>query len=194
MINEEKIANHFLAIMKEIGLNTDDDSLIDTPKRVAKMYSRELFYGLNPDNFPKITVQENKFNYDQMLVESNITVKSLCEHHFVPIIGACHLAYIPSKKIIGLSKFNRIVDYFSRRPQVQERLTNDILVCLKEALETDNVAVVIDAVHMCVKLRGIEHNSTITRTSAISGVFKSSDARLEFFNSIPKPNNLHDVI
>jgi GTP cyclohydrolase IA len=194
MNNEKVIAKHFSAIMGELGLDLTDDSLRDTPKRVAKMFARELFYGLDKQNFPKITVQENKFGYDQMLVESNITVKSICEHHFVPILGVCHLAYIPGKKIIGLSKFNRIVDYYSRRPQVQEKLTNDIINCLKAHLDTSDVAVVIDAMHMCVKLRGVEHDKTITRTSALSGKFMDGIVRAEFFNGIPKPSCISQVI
>ena len=134
-----------------------------------------------------MTVVENKFHYNQMLVETNIKVHSTCEHHFVPIIGVAHIAYIPVMKILGLSKFNRLVDYYARRPQIQERLTNDIITDLISTLETNNVAVVIDAAHMCVRLRGVKDQNTMTRTSALSGLFlNNSKVRLEFYNSVPR--------
>lgn len=185
-MKQKIIAEYFKNIMLELGLDLNDDSLIDTPERVAKMYVNELFWGLNTDNFPKIKTQDNKFNYDQMLIESNISVKSTCEHHFIPFVGYAHIGYIPKNKIIGLSKFNRVVEYFSRRPQVQERLTNDVLDFLKNVLDTNNIAVVVDACHFCVRLRGIQHEKSITRTSALAGAFiGDKSARLEFFNSIP---------
>lgn len=184
-ITKQAIQEKVKDIMELLGLDLTDDSLQDTPKRVAKMYVDEIFCGLNQAP-PAITVQENKFKYDQMLIETNIKVHSTCEHHLVPIVGYAHIAYIPKDKILGLSKFNRIVDYFSRRPQVQERLTNDILTFLKKALETDDVAVVIDAVHMCVKLRGIKDQDTITRTAAISGKFQTQETRQEFYNAVNK--------
>ena len=167
---QDKVAEKFKEIMDLLNV-TIDDSTIDTPKRVAKMYINELFKGLNKANYPKITTVQNKFNYNQMLIEKGIKVHSVCEHHFVPIIGKAHIAYIPKDKIMGLSKFNRIVDYFSRRPQVQERLTNDILEDLKKVLETEDIAVIIDAEHFCVKMRGIQDQGTITRTSALNGCF-----------------------
>jgi len=186
-MNKAKIEDLFRQVMLEMGLDLSDDSLEGTPARIAKMYANEIFYGLDPDNFPKITTVENKFSYDQMLIESDITVNSMCEHHFLPIIGFAHISYIPDRKVLGLSKFNRIVDYFSRRPQIQERLTNDIHKSLTDILETDNVAVVIDGVHTCVKLRGIKDQHTVTRTSGLSGVFRNNmNARAEFFASIPK--------
>lgn len=179
------IAEHIKAVMIELGMNLDDDSLRDTPARVAKMMVMELFSGMDQSNFPKMTTVENVFNYDQMLIEANITVHSTCEHHLVPIVGRAHVAYIPRKRILGLSKFNRVVDYFARRPQVQERLTNDILECLREALDTEDIAVVIDAEHFCVKLRGVKHDNCVTRTSALSGQFFKPEVRAELFAAIP---------
>jgi GTP cyclohydrolase I len=184
-MNIEKIADLFAQIMKEFNLDLTDDSLRDTPKRMAKMYVNELFWGLDKTKIPAIMVQENKFNYDQMLIESNITVNSTCEHHFVPFIGYAHIAYIPNRKIIGLSKLNRIVDYFSHRPQVQEKLTSEIMEFLQEKLDTQNIAIVIDAVHLCVRIRGVKHQNSVTRTSKLSGVFFENQVRSEFFNSIP---------
>lgn len=185
------IEKNFSEIMSQLGLDLTNDSLADTPKRVAKMYVTEIFKGLNPENFPKITTHENKYGYDAMLVETNIKVHSTCEHHFVPIIGRAHIAYIPGKRVIGLSKFNRIVDHFSRRPQVQERLTQEIMSCLKKCLETEDVAVVIDAVHMCVLLRGIKDQTTVTRTSNLSGVFyDDKTVRSEFVAALPKPSDI----
>jgi GTP cyclohydrolase I len=181
------IEAHIADIMGILGLDLTDDSLVDTPKRVAKMYVDEIFGGLLPENYPKITAVQNKFKYDQMLIENNIEVHSVCEHHLVPIVGYCHIAYIPDSKVLGLSKFNRIVRYFSQRPQVQERLTQDILADIQRVVGTKNVAVVIDAVHLCVRMRGVRDTHTITRTSALGGVFKKDkDTRSELFASIPK--------
>ena len=182
--NEKKeiIAEHFRAIMETLGLDMDDDSLMGTPYRVAKMYVEEIFHGLNPENKPVIALFENKYQYNEMLVEKNITFYSNCEHHFVPIIGKAHIAYISSGKVIGLSKINRIVDYYARRPQVQERLTNQIGNELKDILETEDVAVVIDAKHLCVSSRGIKDDTSSTTTSFYSGKFKSSSAKKEFQN------------
>lgn len=183
----ESIEDNFKEILESLGMDLTDDSITETPRRVAKMYVNELFTGLNPDNFPKITVQENKFNYDQMLIETNIDILSFCEHHFQPIVGKAHIAYIPNEKVLGLSKLNRVASHFARRPQVQERLTEQIHKCLQEVLGCENVAVVIDAEHFCVKMRGVEQQQCVTRTSALGGSFKdNTDCRNEFFNSIPR--------
>lgn len=183
----QKIESDFKSIMQTLGLDLEDDSLNGTPKRVAKMFVNELFWGLNDSDFPKMTVQDNKFEYDQMLIETNIDVRSACEHHWQPIVGVAHIAYIPGKSLIGLSKLNRVTDYFSRRPQVQERLTEQIADKLKEVLQTDNIAVVIDAEHFCVKMRGIKHQNCTTRTSSLGGAFKEDNqTKTEFFNSIPR--------
>lgn len=179
MIN--KIANNIASNMQILGLDLSNDSLNDTPLRVAKMYVEETFYGLSPDNFPKITVVENQFNYDEMLVEKNINIMSLCEHHFVGIVGKATIGYIPNGKVIGLSKLNRVAEYFARRPQVQERLTAQIYHALCYILKTDQVAVVIDADHFCVKSRGIEDTGSSTVTSKLGGGFKDDPAtRAEF--------------
>lgn len=182
---KDAIEIHFAEIMKVLGLDLNDDSLSETPKRVAKMYVDEIFYGLDYKNFPKLTVIDNKMIYDEMITEFNITVNSTCEHHFIPIIGFAHISYIPNKKVIGLSKMNRIVDFYSRRPQVQERLTKQIAEKLKEVLEVDNVAVVIDAVHTCVKTRGIKDSLSYTRTSSLSGNYRLNEVKLELFSAIP---------
>lgn len=178
------IETHFREIMNILGLDLTDDSLKGTPKRVAKMYVQEIFSGLNPKNFPDVQLFDNKYNYKEMLVEKDIQFYSNCEHHFVPIVGKAHVAYISSGKVIGLSKINRIVQHFAKRPQVQERLTEQIAKCLKEVLETDDVAVVIDAVHLCVSSRGIKDTSSQTVTSHYSGKFKQEDKKQEFFNYI----------
>jgi GTP cyclohydrolase IA len=175
-----KIAGHFREIMLTLGLDLNDDSLKDTPKRVAKMYVKEIFSGLNPENKPSVSKFENKYKYSEMLVEKNITLHSYCEHHFVPILGIAHIAYISSGKVIGLSKLNRIVRYFSKRPQVQERLTVQIAEELKKILETEDVAVVIDAEHLCVKTRGIEDLNSSTVTSSYHGKFLDNNTREEF--------------
>lgn len=184
---KEKITALFTEIMETLGLDLSDDSLRETPHRVAKMYVDEVFYGLETTTFPKITVVENKFDYDHPVMEINIVTNSHCEHHFVPIIGKTHIAYIPNKKVLGLSKLNRIVDYFAKRPQIQERLTLQIHQALVEILETQNVAVVTDAMHACVKTRGIKDVTSMTRTSKLSGVFlQDSSHRVEFMNAIPR--------
>ncbi|MBN2613378.1 MAG: GTP cyclohydrolase I FolE [Bacteroidales bacterium] len=183
----ELIEKHFGEIMNILGLDLTDDSLRKTPHRVAKMFVKEVFSGLNPDNKPKVTLFENKYNYNQMLVEKDIKVNSYCEHHFVPILGRAHVGYISSGKVIGLSKINRIVDFFSRRPQVQERLTVQIAEELKKVLETEDVAVVIEATHMCVTVRGVEDEHSSTATSSFHGVFKDPDVRKEFFAFIHAP-------
>lgn len=184
---KEKITALFTEIMETLGLDLTDDSLCETPHRVAKMYVDEVFYGLDTATFPKITVVENKFDYDHPVMEINIVTNSHCEHHFVPIIGKTHIAYIPNKKVLGLSKLNRIVDYFAKRPQIQERLTLQIHQALVEILETQNVAVVTDAMHACVKTRGIKDVTSMTRTSKLSGVFlQDSSHRVEFMGAIPR--------
>lgn len=189
---KEKIEQHFKSIMEIMGLDLADDSLKDTPKRVAKMFIDEIFYGLDQRKFPKITVVENKFNYDHPLIVTNIISNSCCEHHFVPILGKCHVAYKPADKVIGLSKLNRIVDFFSRRPQVQERLTMQIHEALCYILNTKDVAVVLDGMHACVKTRGIKDDSSLTRTSKLSGIFiENSLFRQEFMQAIPRTNEIH---
>ncbi|MGQ4874280.1 MAG: GTP cyclohydrolase I FolE [Promethearchaeia archaeon] len=168
----EKIQNYFKEIMNTMGLDLNDDSLMETPKRFAKMYIKELFWGLDYRNFPKCTVVENKIKYDEMVFERNITSMSACEHHFVTINGLAHIAYIPNKKVLGLSKLNRITEYFSRRPQIQERLTEQIFYALEYILETSDIAVIIDGEHYCVKSRGVEDYNSSTITSKIGGKFK----------------------
>jgi GTP cyclohydrolase I len=170
--------------MDVMGLDLTDDSLKGTPQRVAKMYIDEIFSGLNPKNKPKIALFENKYQYNQMLVEKNITFYSNCEHHFVPIIGKAHVAYISSGKVIGLSKLNRIVQYFAKRPQVQERLTNQIGKELSEILETEDVAVIIDAKHLCVSSRGIKDESSSTVTAFYGGAFRNPQKLNELHNYI----------
>lgn len=172
-------------IMEILGLDLSDDSLTETPKRVAKMWVKELFWGLSPARFPKATTVDNKMGYDEMVLERNITVMSACEHHLIVIDGVAHVAYIPKDKVLGLSKLNRIVEYYSRRPQIQERLTMQIGETLKYILGTDDVAVVIDAQHYCVKSRGVEDHSSSTATSFLSGAFKTEhETRKEFFDLI----------
>ena len=176
----ELIERHFQEIMQILGLDLTDDSLKGTPHRVAKMYVKEIFSGLIPKNRPKITLFENKFRYNQMLVEKDIKVNSYCEHHFVPIIGKAHVAYISNGQVIGLSKINRIVEYFSKRPQLQERLTEQIADELKRVLETEDVAVVIEASHLCVTVRGVEDEHSTTTTSSFHGKFENPEVRKEF--------------
>lgn len=182
--NEKKqiIAEKFRDIMLTLGLDLTDDSLSGTPERVAKMYVEEIFSGLNDKNKPKIALFENKYKYNEMLVEKDITLYSNCEHHFVPIIGRAHVAYISSGKVIGLSKLNRIVNFYARRPQVQERLTNQIAEELKRVLQTDDVAVVIDAEHLCVASRGIQDTNSRTVTSYYSGKFSEKATKREFLD------------
>jgi len=181
---KEKIADLFSQIMDVMGLDLTDDSLQGTPNRVAKMYIDEIFSGLNPANKPRVALFDNKYQYNQMLVEKNITFYSNCEHHFVPIMGKAHVAYISSGKVIGLSKLNRIVQYFAKRPQVQERLTNQIGEELKSILETEDVAVIIDAKHLCVSSRGIKDESSATVTTFYSGAFNTSQKIAELQNYI----------
>ena len=176
----ELIADHFKSIMHIMGMDLTDDSLKGTPLRVAKMYINEVFAGLNPENKPSVTLFDNKYNYNQMLVEKDITLFSYCEHHFVPIYGKAHVAYISSGKVIGLSKLNRIVQYYAKRPQVQERLTIQIAKELREVLETEDVAVVIDAKHMCVQSRGVQDAASSTITSSFTGRFQEEATRKEF--------------
>jgi len=183
-IKMELIAKHFTAIMETLGMDLEDDSLKDTPKRVAKMYVKEIFSGLNPANKPKPTLFKNPFKYNQMLVERNIAVFSNCEHHFVPIVGKAHVAYISNGQVIGLSKLNRIVQYCSQRPQVQERLTMQIANMLKEALSTEDVAVIIDAHHHCVSSRGIRDAGSSTVTAEYSGQFLLTETKNEFLKYI----------
>jgi GTP cyclohydrolase IA len=178
------IAKHFEQIMHTLGLDLTDDSLRGTPRRVAKMYVKEIFSGLNPDNKPDIALFDNKYKYKQMLVEKNITLYSNCEHHFVPIIGKAHVAYISAGKVIGLSKLNRLVQYYSKRPQVQERLTMQIANELKRVLKTEDVAVVIDATHLCVSSRGIKDTTSSTVTAEYSGAFLNNDTKNEFLKYI----------
>jgi len=179
---KEKIAFLFAEIMQVLGLDLSDDSLKGTPSRVAKMYVDEIFSGLNPDNKPKIALFDNKYQYNQMLVEKNITFYSNCEHHFVPIYGKAHIAYVSSGKVIGLSKLNRIVQYYAKRPQVQERLTNQIAAELSKVLNTPDVAVIIDAKHLCVSSRGIKDDTSSTITAYYGGVFKNQDKIAELQN------------
>ncbi len=176
----EKIQGYFKGIMETLGLDLEDDSLKGTPKRVAKMYVKELFSGLNPDNKPSISVFDNKYQYSKMLVEKNISFDSACEHHFLPMRGKVHIGYISSGKVIGLSKMNRIVQYYGKRPQVQERLTIQILDELKKALETDNVIVVCDAEHLCVSTRGVKDVTSSTVTIEYGGEFLKESVRNEF--------------
>ncbi|PIQ22483.1 MAG: GTP cyclohydrolase I FolE [Cytophagales bacterium CG18_big_fil_WC_8_21_14_2_50_42_9] len=182
----ELIEKHFREIMHVLGLDLSDDSLQGTPHRVAKMYVNEIFRGLNPEHKPAAKLFENRFSYNQMLVERDITLYSYCEHHFVPIIGKAHVAYIPDKHVVGLSKLNRIVQYYARRPQVQERLTMQIADELRSMLFTENVAVFIEADHLCVMSRGVNDVSSSTITTEYSGLFQQEQYRNEFLNYIRK--------
>lgn len=179
---KERIAILFEEIMDVMGLDLTDDSLKGSPKRVAKMYVDEIFSGLNPKNKPKVALFDNKYQYNQMLVEKNITFYSNCEHHFVPIIGTAHVAYISSGTVIGLSKLNRIVQYYAKRPQVQERLTNQIAEELKAILNTPDVAVIIDAKHLCVSSRGIQDDTSATVTTYYGGQFNTAQKISELQN------------
>lgn len=180
----ELIEKHFKEIMLILGLDLDDDSLKGTPHRVAKMYVQEIFKGLNPANKPKVALFENKYQYKQMLVEKNISFFSNCEHHFVPIIGKAHVAYISNGKVVGLSKLNRIVRYYAARPQVQERMTVQIANELKQVLQTEDVAVLIEADHLCVASRGIQDITSKTVTSDYSGKFLDQKTREEFLRLV----------
>ena len=177
----DSIEKDFTNIMKTLGLDLTDDSLMETPKRVAKMYVNEIFWGLDYEAFPKCTAVDNKMTYDEMVVERNINVQSNCEHHFVIIDGVATVGYIPKQKVLGLSKMNRIVEYFSKRPQIQERLTEQVWHALQYILETDDIAVVVDAQHFCVKSRGVEDVGSSTTTSKLGGRFKEDQTvRSEF--------------
>jgi GTP cyclohydrolase I len=177
------IEGNFAEIMRALGLDLTDDSLMDTPKRVAKMYVNEIFWGLDYDAFPKCTTVDNKMKYNEMVVERNVNVQSNCEHHFVIIDGLATVAYVPKNKVLGLSKINRIVEYFSKRPQIQERLTEQVFHALQYILETEDVAVLIDARHYCVKSRGVEDTGSSTVTVRLGGGFKTdSAARAEFLS------------
>ena len=179
------IEQNFVHVMNTLGLDLKDDSLMDTPKRVAKMYVNEIFWGLDYEAFPKCTAVENKMEYESMVIERNINVQSNCEHHFVVIDGVGTVAYIPNKKVLGLSKLNRVVEYFSKRPQIQERLPEQVYYALQYILDTDNVAVVIDAQRYCVKSRGVEDVGSSTITRKLGGGFKDEPAlRHEFMNMI----------
>lgn len=181
----EKITAHFTAIMNTLGLDLNDDSLRDTPRRVAKMYVSEMFSGLDPRNFPKITSIENKLGYNEMVTVKDVSIISVCEHHFVTIDGRATIAYIPKNRVIGLSKINRIAKFFSRRPQVQERLTKQIADCLTYVLETDDVAVSIHAKHYCVIQRGVEDAASETVTSDLRGAFREdARTRSEFLSTV----------
>ncbi|MDF7813405.1 GTP cyclohydrolase I FolE [Hymenobacter sp. YC55] len=190
LTDEEKIAGiteHFREIMHLLGLDLTDDSLAGTPRRVAKMYVQEWFRGLSPEHRPEVRLFDNRYQYGQMLVERDITLFSCCEHHFVPIIGKAHVAYLPGEHVVGLSKLNRVVQYYARRPQVQERLTRQIAEELKQALHTDNVAVLIEADHLCVMSRGVNDTSSSTLTAEYGGVFGEDAAlRAEFLRLIGK--------
>lgn len=187
MSDDEKIAQieyHFRQIMETLGLDLTDDSLKGTPKRVAKMYIKEIFSGLDPKNMPSIALFENKYQYNDMLVEKNITFYSNCEHHFVPIIGKAHVSYIANGKVIGLSKLNRIVQHFAKRPQVQERLTMQIAKELEKILGTKDIAVMIDAKHLCVSSRGIQDDTSTTITSYYGGKFQADATKAEFLKYV----------
>lgn len=178
------IQDHFARIMETLGLDLSDGSLQGTPYRVAKMYVKELFYGINPVNHPTVSTFDNSYGYGKLLLEKNISIDSSCEHHFLPIVGKAHVGYKATDRVIGLSKINRIVDYYSHRPQVQERLALQIVNALKEALKTDDVIVVIDAKHLCVSSRGIKDKDSSTVTIEYDGCFNDKDARKEFFNML----------
>ena len=185
--DEEKISSikkYFAKIMEELGLDLSDDSLSGTPHRFAKMYVKELFYGLNPENKPKLSTFDNKYGYKKMLIEQNINIDSSCEHHFLPIVGYAHIAYIPKDRVIGLSKLNRLVDYYAHRPQVQERLCLQILKDLQNTLETEDVIVVISAKHLCVSSRGIKDKNSFTTTFEYGGKFEDVNYRNDFFGSL----------
>lgn len=180
----ELIAKHFREIMVILGLDLEDDSLKGTPWRVAKMYVQEIFSGLNPTNEPDVKLFDNKYKYKDMILEKGIHFHSACEHHFVPIVGKAHVAYFSSGKVVGLSKMNRIVHYFARRPQVQERLTIQIAEALKKALDTDDVAVLIEAEHMCISSRGVQDQGSTTVTSEFSGKFREDTVKQQFLQSL----------
>lgn len=187
LVNKEQkhknIVSLFSQIMEELNLDLNDDSLKGTPDRVAKMFLNEMFYGLDYNNFPKCTAVENKMKYDEMVTVDNISMASACEHHFVVIDGFARVSYIPNEKVIGLSKINRIVDFFAKRPQIQERLTEQIFFALQCILDTDNIAVKINAVHYCVKARGVKDVTSNTITTKLGGKYREPSVRNEFLNS-----------
>jgi GTP cyclohydrolase I len=185
-IKIELIEKAFSTIMRTLGLNLSDDSLMETPNRVAKMYVNEIFWGLDYDAFPKCTTVDNKMKYNEMVCERNINVQSNCEHHFVVIDGLATVAYVPKDKVLGLSKINRIVEYFSKRPQIQERLTEQVFHTLQYILGTEDVAVMIDAQHYCVKSRGVEDTGSSTVTVRLGGGFKDDPAARNEFLSIAR--------
>lgn len=176
----ERIESSVRDILTTLGMDLEDDSLKGTPKRVAKAFVNDLFMGLNPENKPSASTFENKYKYGEMLVEKNIVVYSTCEHHLLPIVGKAHVAYISDGKVIGLSKMNRIVEYYAKRPQVQERLTMQVVQAMQQALGTDDVACVIDAKHLCVNSRGIKDIESSTVTAEFGGKFKEKETRKEF--------------
>jgi GTP cyclohydrolase I len=183
----QRIQAHFTEIMKVLGLDLHDDSLMDTPRRIARMYVNEIFGGLDYRNFPKLTVVENKMQVEEMIRVDGIDLSSTCEHHFITIDGRASVAYIPQRKVIGLSKINRIVAFFAQRPQIQERLTEQVLLALQTLLDTRDVAVSITAVHYCVKARGVMDSNSETTTTALGGVFKTgTDTRREFLQGLAK--------
>ncbi len=185
----ERIRENVRDIMLTLGLDLDDDSLKGTPNRVAKMYVNEIFGGLHPDRRPKSSTFDNKYKYGEMLVEKNITLYSTCEHHLLPIVGRAHVAYISNGTVVGLSKMNRIVDYYAKRPQVQERLNIQIVRELQEVLGTEDVACVIDAKHLCVNSRGIRDVDSSTVTAEYGGKFKEESTRSEFLDYLNLDTN-----
>lgn len=180
----EKIQFHFSKIMETLGLDLSEDGIKETPARVARMFVKEIFSGLDHKNYPEIALFENKHKFNGMLIEKNITLHSFCEHHFIPFFGKAHVAYFPKDKVIGLSKINRLVQYFSSKPQVQENLTIEVSNELKRILETEDVAVCIEANHLCVAARGIRDTNSVMKTSSFSGKFADEKTKLEFFNSL----------
>lgn len=190
--DQEKISEiqeHFKKIMDVLGLDLEDDSLKGTPKRVAKMFVQEIFGGLDPERKPSASTFDNKYQYGEMLVEKNIVVYSTCEHHFLPIVGRAHVAYISKGRVIGLSKMNRIVDYYAKRPQVQERMTKQVVAALQEALGTEDVACVIDAKHLCVNSRGIRDIESSTVTAEFGGAFQNEEKKRDFLDYINLDTN-----
>lgn len=190
--DQEKISEiqeHFEKIMDVLGLDLEDDSLKGTPKRVAKMFVQEIFGGLDPERKPSASTFDNKYQYGEMLVEKNIVVYSTCEHHFLPIVGRAHVAYISKGRVIGLSKMNRIVDYYAKRPQVQERMTKQVVAALQEALGTEDVACVIDAKHLCVNSRGIRDIESSTVTAEFGGAFQNEEKKRDFLDYINLDTN-----
>lgn len=180
----EKIEEYFFGVMHTLGLDMEDDSLKGTPHRVAKMYVKEMFSGLNPVNKPKVSTFDNKYNYNKMLIEKNISLNSACEHHFLPMVGTAHVAYISTGRVIGISKINRLVNYYARRPQVQERLALQILNELKAELKTEDVAVVVEAKHMCVTTRGVQDENSSTVTVEYAGKFLEKEYKEEFMSYV----------